>query len=381
MKVVRWIALILLVALSVVSALAPTLFASVPLSLDSVFPLLYLIPGLVVMAKRPWHQVGWLLLLIGLGLSLTSLPPEPSRLDPRWYPWFAWVLGTWSGYLAFTAMAALLVVFPDGFAHRPERDRRIGRRIVGAMALLTVMAAMSNPVGQDAATSYPNPLGVHLFPKAVNDVGFVPAIVTMLGCVVWLWRRRRRTQGEERRRYTLVLFAFSVSIVGLVFGITLSGTLGDGAWMGALVGWYGLPTAFAYAVVRQGLYGVDRLVRRTVSYAGVAVVVATVYVVPVLVLPRLLGESNDLVVAASTLAAAAVFNPVRRRIQGIVDRRFDRARYDTEREVDLFTGRLRDEVNLVVVVDDLRSVLGRTLAPSSTALWLRAPDHANEETA
>ena len=131
-------------------------------------------------------------------------------------------------------------------------------------------------------------------------------------------------------------------------------------------------------MIRHGLYGVDRLVRRTVSYGGVAAVVAAVYVIPVLLLPRILGESNDVVIAASTLAAAAVFNPVRRRIQRAVDHRFDRARYDAEHEVDLFTGRLTDEVALDTVVNDLWGVLQKTVAPSVAAIWLRRPGDDRE---
>lgn len=371
MSVLRWTGLVFVVAMSFVVALAPPVLAWMPWDLNSLFPLLYLVPGLVVMARRPWHQVGWLLLLIGLGISMTSLPVTPPGLDPRWYPWLAWINGSWSGYFGFTAMAALLVVFPDGLARRSERDRRIGRRIIGMMVAVTVLSATSDPVGPDASTSFPNPLGLHLVPKTLTDFGFVAVILTLLGCVVWLWRRRRLTDNEEQRRYTLILYAFWLAVAGLLFGILLSGVLGDGAWMGALVGWYALPTAFAYAVLRHGLYGVDRLVRRTVGYAGVAVVVAAVYIAPVLLLPRLLGESNDLVIAASTLAAAAVFNPVRSRIQRAVDRRFDRARYDAQREIDSLSTRLAGEVELVTLTDDLDGVVRRTLAPSSVALWLR----------
>ena len=104
---------------------------------------------------------------------------------------------------------------------------------------------------------------------------------------------------------------------------------------------------------------------------GLCSVVAVAYTAPVVLLPRLLGESSDLVIAASTLAGAAVFNPARRRIQTAVDHRFDRARYDGEREVDAFTGRLRGEVDLGTVTEDLSGVLGRTIAPVTSSIWLR----------
>ncbi len=273
-------------------------------------------------------------------------------------------------------MGALLVVFPDGLSHRSERDRRIGRGIIATLAGLTLLSAASSPVeASDYGVTgrFPNPLGFDLVPKAVSDVGFIPVIFMMLGCVVWLGRRHGREHGEVRRRYTLVLYAFWLLVLGLVFGILLSGVIGDRAWFGALIGWLTLPVAFAFAVVRQGLYGVDRLVRRSVSYGLVAIVVTFVYVIPVVLLPRLLGESNDLVVAGSTLAAAAVFSPVRRRIQRAVDHRFDRARYDAEREIDIFTERLTDEVALTAVVEQLQGVIHQTVAPSIAAVWLREP--------
>lgn len=196
----------------------------------------------------------------------------------------------------------------------------------------------------------------------------IPVFASLLGCVVWLWRRQRHVEGEERRRYTLILHSFSLLVCGLVFGISMFSFIGDNAWLGAVVAWPALP----YAVIRHGLYGVDRLVQRTVGYGLIAFVIALVYVLPVVLLPRLLGESNDLVIAASTLAAAAAFNPVRRRIRRAVDRRFDRTRFDAQQVIDMFAERLTDEVALRTVVDDLQGVLQRTVAPSEAPVWLRA---------
>ncbi len=384
MKMLRWTALLSMLAFAVVVNLAPFLFDHQPATIGAVLQtqaFWYVIPGLVVMLKRPWHQVGWLLILLGIGLAFTSLPSTPRGLDPGWHPWFTWVTGSWGGYFVYTIMGALLVVFPDGLSDRSERDRRIGRRIISTLAVATLLAAASNPVeASDTSGQFSNPLGLHLVPKAASDLGFIPVLLVMVGCVVWLWRRQRREQGEVRRRYTLVLYAFAVLVVSVAFGLAFSAVIGDAAWLGAFVGWLALPIAFAYAVIRHGLYGVDRLVRRSVSYGLVAIVVAGVYVAPVLLLPRLLGESNDLVIAASTLGAAAAFNPVRRRIQTAVNHRFDRARYDAEKEVGLFAGRLTNEVALGPVVDDLQGVIQRTVAPSIAWVWLREPPTEREAT-
>ncbi|NIS29573.1 MAG: hypothetical protein GWO04_06205 [Actinobacteria bacterium] len=125
------------------------------------------------------------------------------------------------------------------------------------------------------------------------------------------------------------------------------------------------------ALLRYRLYEIDRIVSRTVSYALVAAVVGLVYAVPVLLLPRVLGGSNQLVVAVSTLGAAAVFNPVRRRIQRSVERRFDRSRYDAAREVEAFATRLRSGATLDAVRSDVDTVLRSTLGPNTAALWIR----------
>ncbi len=378
MRTLRWIGLLVVAAGGLLLALAPYLLddktPATLLAILNTMPLWYIPAGLIVMAKRPWHPIGWLLLLMAVGLAFTSLPLTPSRLDPRWYPWFTWIGGAWGGYFGYTAMTALLVSFPDGISHRPARDRRAAWAAIGAMTVVTVGAALSNPVaatGSDGSATFRNPLGVNLVPRAFADGGYVGVFVLLIVCIVWLWRRQRRAGGEERRRYTLILYSFSILMAGLVLGIVLSSFVGDIAWIGALLGWFSVPVAFAYAVVRHGLYGVDQLVRRTVTYGVVGVIVALVYAVPVILLPRFLGETSDLVVAASTLAAAAVFNPIRRRIQHLVDRRFNRSRYDAEAEVGLLGSILRDSVDLDTTIQATVAVTARTLQPTSSALWIR----------
>jgi len=377
MKLLRWIGLVLLVTVAIAVALVPYVFDNQPVTLLAMLnatSLWYIVSGLVVMAKRPWHQVGWLLILLSLGLATTSLPPTASRLDPAWYPWLTWI-NVWGGKFLYLSVATLLVAFPDGLSARSERDRRIGHWIIGSMAVLTVLSAMTSPVegaaGIGNPVSFPNPLGFRFLPTAVNDFGFIPVFLILIGCVVWLWRRQRRVEGEERRRYTLILYAFSLLVASLVVGISLWSLVGDIAYLGAVIGWVALPIAFAYAVLRHGLYGVDKLVRRTAAYGLLAVLVAAVYAIPVILLPRLLGESSDLIIAGSTLAAAAIFNPARKRIQTVIDRRFNRTRYDMEHQLDDLGRRLGERTSIADVVTDVSGVLAATLQPESVAVWTR----------
>lgn len=141
----------------------------------------------------------------------------------------------------------------------------------------------------------------------------------------------------------------------------------------AAIGSYVMPVTVLVAVFRYHLFEIDRIVSRTVTYAAVAVVVGLVYAVPVLLLPSALGESNELIVAGSTLLAAAVFNPVRRRIQRRAERRFNRSNYDAEHEVDVLSARLRSGTGLDFVAQSVEDAVQRTVQPSTASVWIRDP--------
>jgi hypothetical protein len=369
------VALTLLVSLTSLASLTPIFLDIERMTVTGVLvatlPLWYVIPGLVIMAKRPWNQVGWLLIIIGLGFAITS-DQGASVLDQRWHPWLAWTF-TWGNDANYAAVVALLVVFPDGLADRSPKARILGRVVIGTMICLVGLAAVSSPVGEGAGSStYQNPLGLQLVSKEFMEFSFFLVFALIAGSLVWMWRRWRRQPGEGRRRYTLVFYSFALLIVGLVLGASLSELIGGIAWLPAYATWFWLPVAFSIAVIRHGLYGLDRVVSRTVTYALVGAVVGSVYAVPVVVLPSIMGESNELVIAASTLAAAAVFNPVRRRVQQAVDHRFNRSKFDAEREVEAFSSRLRSQVTLDLVTEELHRVVAETVQPAHTALWVRA---------
>ena len=164
------------------------------------------------------------------------------------------------------------------------------------------------------------------------------------------------------------------ALLGLVF-MLVSEVLGFEGDLVGLVPWLvaglGFPIAVAIAILRYRLYDIDRLISRTVSYAIVAAVLVAVYAGFTLVLGAVVGRNNPLAVAGATLTAAALFSPVRRKVQSFIDRRFDRSRYDAGRVVDEFASRLRSEVELDGLTDDLFMVVGRTLRPATVRLWMR----------
>jgi hypothetical protein len=166
-----------------------------------------------------------------------------------------------------------------------------------------------------------------------------------------------------------VLFAVVFLLVLEPMGVGQEGLNLAGSIVQLAVGW-GFPAAVAVAILKYRLYSIERLISRTVTYGLVAVVLAAVYLIAVVALGSQLGRDNSLSVAASTLATAAAFTPVRRRVQELVERRFDRARYDALLVVDDFSTRLRDEVDLENLVSDLADVVDRTMRPANVSLWL-----------
>jgi hypothetical protein len=219
------------------------------------------------------------------------------------------------------------------------------------------------------------PFGVH--PAAVSDTAIAVGLAGLLGCVVlavWsLLVRARRGTSVERQQIKWLAYAGCLVAATLAPSTILSLSTGtaariaEGALMVAIVT---VPVAVAVAVLKYRLYDIDRVISRTLAYAIVTGLLAGIYAGLVLLATQVFRFHSTVAVAASTLAVAALFNPLRRRVQHVIDRRFNRARYDADRTVAAFAARLKDEVDLDSIRDDLAGAVHQALEPAHVSVWI-----------
>ena len=333
--------------------------------------LAFSVTGWLIHRHEP-HPVGWLLHGVGICFASTEVGTVLAVFDGVGWELdaVARLLVAWTGFGWIPAIVLMTVflplLFPTG---RPPSRRWWWVAAVGAAGLVYAFMAVT----LDAATG---PLD-EILPEEASWIVVVVFMATgAVGATASAVARFLRAEGIERRQ--LMWVSASLVLVGGTVAFALTPLAGDvltrtPAQLVEAAVWGTIPVSIGIAITRYHLYDIDRIVSRTVSYGLVALIVGAVYALVILVIGSILGPRSDLAVAASTLAAAAVFSPARRRIQNAADRRFNRPRYEAQRELDGFAQHLRGEVKLAAVSDDLLGVVDRTLQPSSLALWIRSP--------
>ena len=326
--------------------------------------------GSIILWQRTGNGVGRAMLGIGLAWGLGfALLDLSARLTGSAAAW-AELGNTLLGVVPWLAIVWLLLVYPSG-GYTRKAEQVIGRSLIGfGVVVATAFAVDPTPMEETGLTS---PIGIAAVEGVAHgisgDQSFLVLIVFVLAAIVSVVARWRSSVGVERLQYRWLLMG------ALVFLLTISaGQLipeDSNAMFLWIVGGAAIPVTVGVAVLRFRLYEIDRIVSRTVSYTLVVVLLAAVYVGGVTGLTSLLPDQSRLVVAATTLLVAALFNPVRRRVQGWVDRRFNRSRYDTERVMDRFAGSLRDQVDSDEVVDGWVGVVSETMQPAAVGVWLR----------
>jgi hypothetical protein len=369
----------------------------------SVFPVI----GALIASKRPRNPIGWICLADGLlwaliflsedysayGLAIPGSVPFPVTINALLYAWL-WVPAV--GLLG----VYLLLLFPDG--RLPSRRWRPLAWLAGAVIVLESVAVFLTPGPLEDLGRARNPFGLEGLPW-VGDAGDVVLALLplcMLASAVSLVLRYRRSGGEVRQQIKWI--AFAASFVCLMYMVVIGGgtiiwllvapetpsDLGTQTWWGALLenvmllSFAGVPVAMGFAVLKHRLYDIDIIINRALVYGLLTATLAGVYLGGVIFLQYLFraltGQESQLAIVASTLAIAALFIPLRRRVQRFVDRRFYRRKYDAAKTLASFNARLRDETDLDTLVDDVVGVVRQAMQPEHASLWLRPDSMASK---
>jgi len=341
--------------------------------------------GWLVAVRQPRNPMGWLLLAAGVFVSVNFAASLYVELDYRLghhLPLAGLALlvqPSWAPAIVCAGLAVML--FPDGRLPSP-RLRWVLRVYLGLGAIwaggavaVTLGALIAGHVRVDATgnlVQLDDPTGAAAAWGVVQDVFFTVLVVVGVASLGGQLVRFRRSTGERRQQLKWLLAGTVGAIVGLSLSIGFSSATG---WLGFISGFSFvltalLPLGIGVAVLRYRLYDIDRLISRTLAYSAVTALLAGAYAGLVLLATRELRFSSEVAVAVSTLAAAAAFNPVRRRVQHLVDRRFNRARYDADRIVAAFAARLQDSTDPDEARLDLGGTVQQALEPAHLSLWI-----------
>ena len=346
--------------------------------------------GFVVAWRKPGNPLGWLFLA---GAILGALSQDASfytvadyRLRHGSLPlgWVA-VLAQpgWAPSIALAGLGVLL--FPDGQLPSPRWRWVLWVYLaasalwIGGALIASVGAIAGHHIRVDASGNLlvlSHPTGSAAWWGVVEAV-FLPVLaICWLGSVAAQVLSYRRSSGERRQQLKWLAGGSALAAVAIPLAAVLSGRPGILGVVGDIagIGLLGLPVCMGVAILRYRLYDIDRIISRTLAYAIVTGLLVGVYAGLVLLTTQVFGVHTPVAVAAATLAAAALFNPLRRRVQRAVDRRFNRARYDADQTVAAFAARLKDAVDLDAVRDDLASVVHQALEPAHVSLWISQRD-------
>jgi hypothetical protein len=326
------------------------------------------VAGFVLASKRRANRIGWLFLVAGLGLglggfsnayALHALVADPGSLPAGLA--FGW-LANWIWVTPVAMLAFLFLLFPAGQL-RSRRWRPAAWFAGGAFALTTVWMLIA------ATSSWAHPFtsASHGLTALLFLLSAFLISAALLVSVAALVVRFAKSSGEERLQLKWCAAAALLLVVIFVASIWSNSAVVNVLQSLAFVCLY---TAIAIAILKYRLYEIDRIISRTLAYAIVTGLLVGVYAGLVLLATQVFRFHTPVAVAASTLAAAALFNPLRRRVQQAVDRRFNRARYDADQTVATFAARLKDTVDRDSVRDDLATVVGQALEPAHVSVWI-----------
>ena len=351
---------------------------------DTLLAVGYSTVGAVAASHRPENPVGWVLCSIGLSWGVAHFSSEYATYALLAAPGTlvgaeaaAWIY-SWVWVPALGVIVFLPLLFPNGRLPSP-RWRPFAWLSVLLAAAGTILAAISP--GPGVGLSIRNPLGIESLPDLNEQLQAVMFALIFVAAASLVWRMRY-AGGVERQQIKWVAYAGALA-GGASFPTYTVLEAVDLRWLHfvgyvpALIGIIGVPMAVGIAILRYRLYEIDILINRTLVYGSLTVMLIALYFGGIVVLQRvfvaLTGEKSTLAVVASTLLIAALFTPLRRRIQSFIDRRFYRRKYDARKTLEDFSVKLRDNTDLEALNEELVGVITETMQPSHVTLWLR-PD-------
>lgn len=351
--------------------------------------------GAFIASRRPGNAIGWLFCALGLVGAIEHLSREYTYFAVLAHPgqlpageFSAWVYQQ-IGIFDFMSLVFLLLLFPEGRVLSKTWRPALGLAIAAFVLAFVGSSLRPGPMSEFSILDNPYAAGgrVGAVMAGAEGIGLSAASASLLIAAVSLVLRFRRSRGVEREQ--LKWLVYSATLVGLSFVgfiVVEASRKGAGLFAGPIapasrvfttlvfLGFALAPVSAGIAILRYHLYDIDRIISRTLSYAIVTAFLGGAFALVVLVPTSIAGAGGqvpDWLVAIATLVVAALFRPVRRRVQNVVDHRFNRARYDIARTIETFAVRLRDEVDMPTLKADLEALVRQTMAPAHVSLWLR----------
>jgi hypothetical protein len=374
-----------LIPLSLVSHANPLGTATVGLGIAVPFAAV----GVVVARRQPRNAIGWIMLAAALCWMSQLTAQGYSFLDYRlghhlpFGPVALLLVQSWVVLLALLPLVVLL--FPDGRLPSPRwrwplrAYLALGAVFAASLTGLAIKTIIAGHIRVDATgqlTAFDNSHGAS--GGLATAAAFLVFVGFWLSFVIRQVITWRRSSGERRQQFRWLMTSGAVCLV-LLLGSVITGSF-HGAWRVVSsvlgIGVVALPVGIGVAILKYRLYEIDRIISRTLAYAIVTALLVGLYAGIVLLTTQVLSFSSPVAVAASTLAAAALFSPLRRRVQRVVDRRFNRARYDADRTIAAFAARLQDAVDPDHTRADLLGTVHGALEPAHVSLWVRPADQA-----
>ena len=335
--------------------------------------------GAVVAANLRENPLGWILLAAGLALAAESflntytlIALSTGTETLRGGIAAAWV-SEWIWIIPVCALVLLLHLFPTGTFLSP-RWRWVALVSIVLFAGVVIPLRFSprlNVFSARGELDLANPVGLFAFPNWVYPLMILPVVAALAGALSSMLLRFVRARGVERQQMKWFLYVAAIFVGSLI--LTFYQTAPIYSILVNVIG-LGLPLSIGIAILRYRLWDIDIIIRRTITYSILTGLLALIYFGGVVLLQQLtrsFTESSDLAIVVSTLAIAALFFPLRRRVQNVIDRRFYRRKYDAAKTLAAFSATVRDETDLEKLTMELANVVNETMQPKSVGLWLR----------